>query len=143
MSEHRKTLLSRFLQYVWSEGDIDAVDRYIADAYSIRHDPGDRWEGQTLDLAGFKNRLRLSRAPFPDQRFVVQAMIAEGNAIAATWHWMATHLGDFPGFPATGKPLRMSGMTVYDFDAADRLTGHWQVADRLGIYQQLQRDRAP
>jgi hypothetical protein len=35
----------------------------------------------------------------------------------------------------------MSGMTVYDFDTADRLSGHWQIADRLGVYQQLQQAR--
>jgi hypothetical protein len=35
----------------------------------------------------------------------------------------------------------MSGATVYMFDADDRLTGHWQIADRLGAYQQLQRGR--
>jgi hypothetical protein len=32
----------------------------------------------------------------------------------------------------------MSGATVYDFDPANRICGHWQVADRLGIYRQLQ-----
>jgi steroid delta-isomerase-like uncharacterized protein len=142
MSDDRKVLLRRFLEDVWNEGRIDACDLYIADTYSIRHDPGDPWDGQTLDLAGFKNRLRLSRAPFPDQRFEVQEMIADGDAVAITWRWTATHLGDFPGFPATGTPIRMSGMTVYHFNGADRLTGHWQIADRLGVYQQLQQARA-
>lgn len=32
--------------------------------------------------------------------------------------------------------------TAYFFDAEDRLTGHRQVTDRLGVYQQLQRTRA-
>jgi steroid delta-isomerase-like uncharacterized protein len=134
----REAILRHFLQDVWNEGRIEACDRYIAESYTIRHDPGDPWNGQTLDLAGFKDRLRVSRAPFPDQRFDVQTMIAEGDAIAVTWRWAATHLGDLPGFPATGKPLQMSGITVYDFDTADRLSGHWQIADRLGVYQQLQ-----
>ena len=30
----------------------------------------------------------------------------------------------------------MSGLTLYSFDG-DRLSGHWQVADRLSIYRQL------
>ena len=41
-----------------------------------------------------------------------------------------------PGFPATGKPITMSGMTVYRFEG-DKLAGHWQVCDRLGVYGQL------
>ena len=28
------------------------------------------------------------------------------------------------------------------FDNQDRLTGHWQITDRLGVYQQLQRNRS-
>jgi len=66
-------------------------------------------------------------------------MFSDGDAVAVTWLWSATHLGDLRGFPATGRTIRMSGATVYCFDKADRLTGHWQVTDRLGVYQQLQR----
>jgi len=35
----------------------------------------------------------------------------------------------------------MSGATAYSFDAQDRLTGHWQIADRLGVFQQLQANK--
>lgn len=137
----RKQVLANFLNDVWSGGKIDACDDYLADVYTIHHDPGDPWEGQRLDVAAFKERVRLSRAPFPDQRFDVQQMFADGDAVVATWLWSATHLGDFPGFPATGKPLTMSGATVYYFDDHDRISGHWQIADRLGVFQQLQRAR--
>jgi predicted ester cyclase len=41
-----------------------------------------------------------------------------------------------PGFPASGKQIRMSGATVYFFDG-ERISGHWQITDRLGVYQQL------
>jgi hypothetical protein len=34
----------------------------------------------------------------------------------------------------------MTGATVYSFDRDDRITGHWQVIDRLGVYQQLRRN---
>jgi len=30
----------------------------------------------------------------------------------------------------------MSGVTLYFFEH-DRISGHWQVADRLSVYQQL------
>jgi len=134
-------MLAEFLDRVWSAGEIDASDRYLADSYTIHHDPGDPWEGRTLDLAAYTERARLSRAPFPDQRFAVQAMFEDGDDVVVTWLWSATHAGDYPGFPATGKRISMSGATVYYFDTRDRLTGHWQIADRLGVYQQLQQNR--
>ncbi|WP_117195441.1 ester cyclase [Rhizobium terrae] len=134
----RMSLLQEFLDRVWSAGEIDQCDRFLARQYTIRHDPGDPWDGRTLDLDRFKERVRISRAPFPDQKFDVQQWFENDQGIAVTWLWSATHRGDIPGFPASGRTITMSGATVYHFDADDRLTGHWQVTDRLGIYRQLQ-----
>jgi steroid delta-isomerase-like uncharacterized protein len=131
-----KERLTRLLHEVWSQGNLEAVDQYIAPKYTIRHDPGDPWEHQTLDLAGYKERVRLSRGPFPDQRFDIQEIFEDGNAVVVTWLWSATHVGDIPGFPATGKRIHMSGITVYYFDG-ERFTGHWQMKDALGVFQQL------
>ncbi len=136
----RKQRLATFIRQVWDEGDADAADAFLAAAYTIHHDPGDPWDGMTLDLAGFKDRVRQSRAAFPDQRFDIQGLFADGDSVVMTWLWAATHGGDLPGFPASGRTIRMSGATVYGFDVGDRLTGHWQITDRLGVFQQLQRN---
>ncbi len=137
MADH-KAILARFFQDVWTEGDVDAIDGYLAPRYTIHHDPGDPWDGQTLDIAGFKERVRQSRAPFPDQCFTIHDLIAEQDKVVATWCWTRTHMEDIPGFPASGKRIAMSGMTVYYFEG-DRIAGHWQMTDRLGVYQQLSR----
>ncbi|MCA8881216.1 MAG: ester cyclase [Rhodobacteraceae bacterium] len=139
----RQRRLAEFLDRVWSAGEIAACDRFVAAAYTILNDPGDPWEGQTLDPDGFRDRVRQSRAPFPDQRFDVQDWFENAHSVAVTWLWSATHQGDFPGFPATGRRLTMSGATSYRFDAEDRLTGHWQIADRLGVFRQLQAAASP
>ena len=133
----RQNILREFIDRVWSSGEIDQCDRFLSHRYTIRHDPGDPWDGQVLDLAGFKERVRLSREPFPDQRFEVQEWFENEAGVAVTWFWSGTHLGDIPGFPASGKSLTMSGATVYQFDGANRISGHWQVTDRLGIFRQL------
>ncbi|RVT93388.1 ester cyclase [Sphingomonas crocodyli] len=141
-ANNRKERLACFIRDVWDEGDADAADAYVAPVYTIRHDPGDPWDGAVLDLDGFKDRVRQSRAAFPDQRFDIQGLFEDGDSVVMTWLWSATHQGDIPGFPATGKPIRMSGATVYAFDADDRLTSHWQITDRLGVYQQLHANQA-
>ena len=133
-----KRLLEAFIQDVWNRGDVNAAERYLASRYTIRHDPGDPWEGRVLDLDGFKARVRLSRAPFPDQTFDIQQLGADGDAVIMTWLWSGSHLADIPGFPASGKLIRMSGATTYFFSPQRRLTGHWQVTDRLGVWRQLQ-----
>jgi steroid delta-isomerase-like uncharacterized protein len=139
---NRKTLLTAFIEEVWSRGRIEACDDFIGETYTVRHDPGDPWDGQTLSRDTFKERVRTSRAPFPDQRFTPISVLEDGEAVAIAWTWTASHKGDIPGFPATGARLTMSGLTVYDFDGQNRIRGHWQVADRLGIVRQLARNGA-
>ncbi|MCW6536076.1 ester cyclase [Sphingomonas lycopersici] len=139
--ERRKQRLAAFIRQVWDEGDSGAADNYIADMYTIHHDPGDPWEGKILDRAGFRDRVRKSRAAFPDQRFDIRGLFADGDSVVMTWLWNGTHQSDLPGFAATGQTIRTSGVTAYMFDSEDRLTGHWQITDRLGVFQQLQRNR--
>lgn len=134
----RKELITAFLEDVWSSGKVDACDHFVGPYYTVRHDPGDPWNGRRLTREEFKDRVRKSRGPFPDQRFHIQSLLEDGGCVAVAWTWTATHQGDVPGFPATGQPLEMSGLTVYDFDEAGLISGHWQVSDRLGIFQQLQ-----
>jgi predicted ester cyclase len=131
-----KARLRRFIDEIWNRGHLAAIETYIAPRYTIHHDPGDPWDGQGLDREGYRERVRQSRAPFPDQAFAIQALFEEGDAIVMTWLWAATHQGDFPGFPATGRRIAMSGATVYHHHGG-LFTGHWQITDRLGVYRQL------
>lgn len=129
------TLLD-FLDTVWTGGEAHRVDEFIAPSYTIHRDPGDPWEGQTLDRAGFRGRVEQSRKAAPDQVFHVRHVSeGEGNVWVA-WDWTGTHQGEIGGIPASGKPLSMSGMTLYFFEDG-LIRGHWQVADRLGVWQAL------
>jgi len=136
MAQSNKDNLRRFFEQVWDQGDETAVDAFLADSYTIQHDPGDPWHGKTLDINGFKERLRVSRTPFPDQKFNIQEMTEEDNRIAVSWLWTGTHKADIPGFPASGKVISMSGLTIYFFKEG-RICGHWQQTDRLSVFQQL------
>jgi predicted ester cyclase len=129
-------ILTQFIREVWSDWNVEASVKYIAPSYTIHHDPGDLWDKQDLDLTGCKERVRLLRAPIQDQRFSNQDLFADGNAVVMKWLWAATHQGEFPGFPASGTQITTSGATVYYFDG-DRLTGNWQISDRLCVYLQL------
>ena len=85
MDTERKNVLSRFIKEVWNDGNVEASDLDLADRYKIHHDPGDPWHGKELDLAGYKERVRLSRAHCPDQRFGLRELFADGDAVVATW----------------------------------------------------------
>jgi len=138
----RKKLLTSFIEEVWSQGRIDACDDYIGETYTIRHDPGDPWDGQTLSRDSFKERVRISREPLPDQRFTLMSILEDSDGVVIAWTWAASHTGNIAGFAATGTRIIMSGLTLYDFDSENRICGHWQVVDRLGVFQQLTQNAA-
>ena len=132
--------LHDFIQKVWNEGDAQASLSFIGDSYTVFHDPGDPWDGKTLTPQGFVDRVNTSRAMAPDQVFTVLDSFEADSKVAINWTWVGTHTGDIAGIPAVGKRITMSGMTIYTFDAG-RIRGHWQIADRLGVYQQLMGQR--
>jgi steroid delta-isomerase-like uncharacterized protein len=129
-------LVLQFLEEVWNRGDIEASRKYVGGRYTLHHDPGDPWDGKELDLTEFEERVRISRMPFPDQHFDVQDVLADNEKVMLTWNWRGTHLGDLPGFPPSGQQITMTGATVYYIDN-QKITGHWQLVDRFGVYQQL------
>lgn len=131
-----KALVAEFVDQVWTRGDFSELDRFLAPRYSIRSDPGDPWDGKTLTAEEFAERAQLSRAPFPDQQFFVDDMVADNDIVAISWRWQGTHLADFPGFPASGRKIETSGLTFYFFKNG-RLCGHRQQTDRLSVFQQL------
>jgi steroid delta-isomerase-like uncharacterized protein len=132
-----KATLQQFMDAIWNAGNYDAVPTYVSEQYTVKHDPGDAWEGQTLDHATFIERVRYSRNAFPDLNFDIQQMVAEGQRVVAFWVMSGTHNGDLTDLPATGRPFRISGMTIYDFDAYGKVSGHTQAYDRLGFLAQL------
>jgi len=135
--QDQAAFMRRFLDRIWGEEAVDEIPDFIAERYDILNDPGDPWHEQTLDREGYRNRLVTSRSAFPDQRFQPVDILTAPDRIAVSWHWTGTHAGDLPGFPASGRPIRMTGITVYGFDGR-HLTSHWQSVDRLGVFMQLQ-----
>lgn len=129
--------LIRRLYETWSRDDLSCLDSLIAEKYTIFSDPGDSWEGQTLDRGMYRDRLLYSRKAFPDLGFEIMQLIHERDRVAVIWKASGTHLGDLRGFPASGRRLSFSGQSFYLVENG-KAAGHWQTIDRLGFIQQLQ-----
>jgi steroid delta-isomerase-like uncharacterized protein len=130
------TRLLAFMERVWSSGDVSAVDEFLGPQYTNYSDPGDPWDGQTLSVSGFKERLLASRTPFPDLRFDIDETVSAGDRVALSWTMRGTQLGSMGGRPPSGRSFAVRGMTIYHF-ADGRIIGHQQVVDRLSVVQQL------
>ena len=129
-------ILREFLERVWNRGELDAIDLFVAPAYTIHTDPGDPWSGRTLDREEFKRRLVESKTPFPDLRFHLGEIVAVRSRVVVSWRMTGTHTGEMGEVPASGRPIDVEGMTIYYFEGR-RVSGHRQVVDRLSVLQQL------
>lgn len=135
MSDNTTRLIA-FMERVWNAGEVAAVDEFLGPQYTIYSDPGDPWDGQTLSVSGFKERLLTSRAPFPDLTFDIGETVSAGDRVALSWTMRGTQLGSMGGRPQSGRSFAVRGITIYHF-ADGLIIGHEQVVDRLSVAQQL------
>ena len=131
-----KILLDKLINEVWNKGNLDVVNEVVADRYTIHRDSGDPWEKQVLDHETFKQRVMLARNVFPDLQFIIDDYVCEDNKIAISWQYFGTQRGDVATLKGSDKKVLVSGLTIYFFESA-KITGHKQVLDRLGLFEQL------
>lgn len=86
--------------------------------------------------AAFADNVASLLRGFPDIRFSVEDVIAEGDRAVVRWTWSGTHTGDFRGFAPTGKSIHDTGTVIY-LIADGKIIRSWLETDRLGVLQQL------
>ena len=80
--QENKALVQRFYEEVWGKGNVAVADEVFSSTY-VRHDlrPTDATPG----AEGQKQIARAFRAAFPDLRFDVEIVVADGSYVAARW----------------------------------------------------------
>jgi predicted ester cyclase len=86
--------------------------------------------------AAFAANVTALRAGFPDIRFTIEDVVAEGDRVAVRWTWQGTHTGSFRGFAPSGKAVHDSGLVLYRF-ANGKVAAAVVETDRLGVLQQI------
>jgi steroid delta-isomerase-like uncharacterized protein len=131
--EENKALVRRFYEEVWDRGNVEFAQEVFAEDY-LRHDlrptaaaPGP--QGQRQIAAAF-------RAAFPDLRWHVDLLLAEGDLVAARWTASGTNTGPWAGMAATGRPATFSGVNIFRIRDG-KVAEIWNHRDDLGLAQQL------
>jgi len=68
----------------------------------------------------------------------IEGALSGNNKVAVSWYFTGTQKGEIPGLPVTHKKVKVSGITIYYF-TNDKISGHWQIVDRLGFLEQLKK----
>jgi steroid delta-isomerase-like uncharacterized protein len=130
MIESNKTIARQTMQAL-SDRDLDGV---VANAAATCRFYG--WAPEPLDPNGYKGFMSALLAAFPDSRFVVDDVIAEGNKVAVRHRLLGTHQAQFQGIPPTGKSVEVSGIVIFRLENG-MIAEAWLNADIMGMMQQL------
>lgn len=77
---------------------------------------------------------------FPDVKWKIEDLLADGDKVAVRWIWDGTHTGQFQDYPVTGNKVHNSAMVIYQLAEGKIINAH-MLTDRLGFLQQI--DVAP
>jgi steroid delta-isomerase-like uncharacterized protein len=126
-------LMNRFADEVLNDNNLAAIDEIAAEDYVELDLP----PGQAPGREGVKAFLATVLFPaFPDQRWVTEEQITEGDKVVSRFTMRGTHQSDFMGIPATGRSIAVKGVVI------DRVVnGKWKdsrlLMDNLSLLQQL------
>lgn len=131
-TEELKAIARRYIDDLWSKGNLAVADEIIA-ADFVNRSPV---PGETPDREGIKQGVTAFQTGFSDYQFVIDDLIAEGDKIAIRNTFRGTHTGEFAGAPATGKQITFACIVILRIEDA-KIVDRWAVVDELGFMIQL------
>src|SRR5688572_13287309 len=104
-TEQNVAIVRRHIDEIINQNKEELIPEFYADDVTF-YDPF-TGGGTGQGLAALTEFIVATRNAFPDFRFTVEDVIADDDTVA--WYGTAegTHLGDFPGLAASGKPINI------------------------------------
>jgi steroid delta-isomerase-like uncharacterized protein len=134
-AEVNKVTIRRYVEDALAEvpsGHLTATDDFLTSDAAF-HDPG---QAPSVGTGAHKQRSAILFGAFPNVRFAIENMVAEGERVAVRWTVRGTLQSGFMSLPPTGKEVRLSGITMYRLSGGRIAEGRSNF-DQLGVLQSL------
>jgi steroid delta-isomerase-like uncharacterized protein len=131
-ASRNKQLVRDSIEQIWVQQRFDQIDHFLAPDF-VDHGA---LPGTPPGAAGFADGVRRMLAAFPDAHNHIHDLVAEGDRVVTRWTMTGTHTGDGLGFPATGRAVRIDGITLARI-ADGRIAEHWIYRDDIAMLRQL------
>jgi predicted ester cyclase len=130
-AEENKALVLRYVEEVWNEHDLDAIDELVSPGYVNHAASTDEYR-----RGGARRTWEWLLSVFPDHHFEVEDAAADGRTVAVRGTMVGSHEGELMSIAPTGK--RVAAQQSHWFRVEEgKLSEHWAVRDDLGMLQQL------
>ncbi|MFJ1534489.1 ester cyclase [Streptomyces mirabilis] len=126
-----KRIMERFTSEFLPTGDPALARKFIVPDI-VMHFGGRTQQGRDTYLGIVAANMKA----FPDLRWTVEDMRAEGDTVAIRYTMTGTHKGPFAGVEATGRAIRAESMAFYRL-ANGKIVEERAQLDMLSILQQM------
>jgi steroid delta-isomerase-like uncharacterized protein len=131
LTEQNKTVVRRFIEN-FNKQDVETLPHDFADDYGLDFPGGPTGQGRE----GIRQATSSFMAAFPDLHFTIDDLLAEGDRVAWRWTMTGTHKGNLGPFPASGKSVRLSGISLLRLREGKIMEDKVR-ADMVGLLQQI------
>ena len=128
-----KQLVDAFIQALFTEGDLGAVERYL-DPNMVNHDPP--FPGAPDGPEGMRQAAAMFRQALPDWHSEVEQLVAEGDTVVERFTASGTHRGALMGVPGSGNVIVLPGIQMFRIKG-DKIVERWGQLDQIGLLRQL------
>jgi steroid delta-isomerase-like uncharacterized protein len=133
ITEENKTIVSDFIGALFTRGDPNAVDDYLAEDF-VNNDPP---FGASADREGMRSAGAMFRAVFPDWRSDLHLLVAEGDIVVEMFTATGTHTGtEIMGVAPSGRTVTLPGINIFRLRDG-RIVERWGRLDDLSFLRQL------
>lgn len=133
IEEANKNKVTQFVATVWNEKDLTEIEKFYADSFTRMVNNIET----TSDKKELLANIRVYFTAFPDLEFNINKIIPYYNKVFLKWTITGTNTGMFGEFPATGKKIKVSGITHFDFDEEGKFVNEEAFFNELSLLQQL------
>jgi steroid delta-isomerase-like uncharacterized protein len=126
--EENKQVVRKIYEDCINRGTLDLLALLISDDYA--------GVGGERGPSAFAKTVTSLRQGFPDVRFTIDDLVAEGDRVTVRWKWQGTHQGVFNALPASQREVTNEGIVIYQLTDG-KIVRAWLQTDRLGVLQQI------
>jgi predicted ester cyclase len=129
--EANKAVIRAFVES-WNSGDFERLGNLVDEACTLTV------SGQTMSMGPSSTRqiAEYWRSAFPDWRFELLDLIAEGEKVVAYMPYTGTQTGPALDIPATGRKVRVSEIVIFRV-VGGKIVEAWEVYDEYWMRRQL------
>ncbi len=131
--EANKAVVMRAWEEGFNQGNLDVLDEVFDESYVELTPYGKAEQGGPERT---KQAYEWMHSVFGDIHFEVEQMMAEGDFVFSRAMASGTHVGEFMGVPATGRPVRFAAVVVSRISNGKHVQD-WSFIDTMAILRQI------